>query len=150
MNYKNTPFSSRCILPPDWPKIRYFTPREFRHPAFMGFEFVQWLDELRNKLGFPIVITSDHRTVKYNAEIGGAPDSAHCDVPCNAVDIGERPRADDPNWNRSRFRIVETALEMGCSRIGMYANGSLHLDLCHDKRPSERLWRVVGKVPSHF
>jgi uncharacterized protein YcbK (DUF882 family) len=113
----------------------------------MGFEFVKWLDKLAEQSGVPITITSSYRSKAYNAAIGGATDSAHVDVPCNAVDIGERPRDDDPNWNYSRWMIVETAMLLGCRRIGTYADGSLHLDMTHDQRPAPRMWRVVGAIP---
>ena len=70
-------------------------------------------------------------------------DLAHEHVPCNAVDIGERPRPSDPGWRYSRWRIVTAAIEKGCERIGSYANGSLHLDMTHGRQPSPRMWRVA-------
>jgi hypothetical protein len=89
------------------------------------------------------VPTSDWRSDDYNDQVGGASDSAHEEVPCNAIDIGERPRPDDPSWNYSRWRIVTAAINLGCKRIGMYANGSLHLDRTEGRRPSPRIWRVA-------
>lgn len=139
-------FSSRTIQPKDWDAIKHFLPSEFSHPDKLGYEFVLWLDQVRELAGVPMTITSSYRTPEYNKRVGGATDSAHTDVPCNAIDIGERPRADDPNWNRSRYQIVRAALVNGCTRIGTYANGSLHLDRTEDKRPGERMWRVVGRV----
>lgn len=127
----------------DWAGIVHFRPGEFRHPDKMGVEFMRWLDELRRVANVPITVTSSYRTRAHNARVGGAADSAHCDVPCNAVDIGERPRASDPNWNYTRWQIVQAAMALGCQRIGLYANGSIHLDLTHDERPAPRLWRVV-------
>lgn len=139
-------FSSRTMTEEDWKRIKYFTPAEFKNPERMGFEFLQWLDMLRAAVGMPMVITSSYRSPEYNAQVGGAKDSAHTDVPCNAVDFGERPRPDDPNWNRTRFAIVKNALLFGCERIGTYANGSLHIDRSENKRPAAVMWRVVGKV----
>ena len=143
---KPKPFSSRCMTLDDWRALKYFTRGEFSAPDKMGLEFMLWLDELRRAAGVPMHITSSYRDPAHNERVGGAGDSAHCDVPCNAVDIGERPSAIDPNWNYSRFRIVSLALAMGCQRIGTYANGSLHLDMTHATRPAPRMWRVVGKV----
>jgi hypothetical protein len=140
------PFSSRTMTAADWKEIKHFRPSEFRRPSRMGYEFVKWLDAVREGAGVPMVITSSSRTTVHNADVGGATNSAHTDVPCNAVDVGERPRKDDPNWNLSRWAIVSTAIALGCKRIGLYADGSLHLDMTHDRRPAPRMWRVVGSI----
>jgi uncharacterized protein YcbK (DUF882 family) len=137
------PFSTRVMRPEDWLQIRHFKASEFQKPHLMGVEFVRWLDELRHKAGVPMHITSSYRTPEHNAEVGGASDSAHTDIPCNAVDIGERPSPEDPHWNYTRWQIVTTAVALGCQRIGTYADGSLHLDMSHAKRPAPRMWRVV-------
>ena len=140
-------FSSRTMKPEDWAKLEHFNADEFKSPEKMGFEFMLWLDRLREEAAVPMTITSSYRDKKYNKKVGGASDSAHIDVPCNAVDIGMRPRPSDPNWNYTRFRIIRAAILSGCQRIGTYANGSLHLDMTHDERPAERMWRVVGNEP---
>lgn len=137
-------FSTRTMKPGDWPIIKHFKPAEFKNPEKMGYEFMVWLDKLRLKAGVPMTITSSYRSAAYNKSVGGAANSAHVDVPCNAVDIGMRPRPDDPNWNFSRWQIVMAARDMGCKRIGSYANGSLHLDRTEAKRPAPRMWRVVS------
>lgn len=138
------PFSTRTMTASDWASLTHFDPDEFRAPEKMGWEFMRWLDKVRGDAGVKMVITSSYRTPAENAAAGGAPDSAHIDVPCNAVDIGMRPRPDDPNWNFSRFQIVAAAMNNGCQRIGSYAGGSLHLDRTEDRRPAPRMWRVVG------
>ena len=137
-------FSTRTMKPEDWARLEYFDADQFKAPEKMGFEFMLWLDSVREKAGVPIVITSSYRDKAYNKKVGGAPDSAHVDVPCNSVDIGMRPRPSDPNWNYSRFQIIKAALDLGCQRIGTYANGSLHLDRTEERRPAPRMWRVVG------
>jgi len=134
------------MLAADWQVVKHFKPEEFAAPTAMGVEFIRWLDVLREQAGVPIVITSSYRTKAHNAAVGGASNSAHTDVPCNAVDIGERRRPDDPNWNHSRYAIVSTAIALGCRRIGTYADGSLHLDMTHDTRPASVMWRVVGSL----
>ena len=136
-------YSSRVMTPNDWSYIRYFKPNEFNHPMKMGFEFVKWLDDLRHAINLPISITSDYRDEERNRAVGGANDSAHTDVPCNAVDIGERPNPRDPNWNLTRFHIIAYAIKNRCSRIGLYSDGSIHLDMTHGERPSPRMWRKV-------
>jgi uncharacterized protein YcbK (DUF882 family) len=129
----------------DWAGCPHFPPTEFKNPEKMGFEFMMWLERVRVKANVPMVITSSYRSPAYNTQVGGAKDSAHTDEPCNAVDIGMRPRpGDDPNWNYSRWQIVMAARDLGCQRIGSYANGSLHIDRTEDKRPAPRMWRVVA------
>ena len=139
------PFSTRTMRPEDWAEIKHFTPDEFAHPEKMGYEGMKWLDMLREQAGVPIVITSSYRTPEHNASMRppGAKNSAHCLVPCDCWDIGERPRPDDPQWTYSRFRIVSAAILMGCKRIGSYSDGSLHLDRAEDTHPAPRMWRVV-------
>lgn len=127
----------------DWNKVKYFTPAEFARPELMGWEFVMWLDTVRHVANVPMDVTSSYRTAAHNRAVGGAADSAHCDVPCEAVDIGMRPRPDDPNWNMSRFQIIFTACQLGCVRVGTYADGSIHLDRTEPRRPSPRMWRIV-------
>ena len=131
------------MRPNDWRTLKHFTPAEFDHPERMGYEFLHWLDRLRELAQVPIHITSSYRSPEHNAAVGGASDSAHTDTPCNAVDIGERPTADDPNWNRARWQIITSAIALGCQRIGTYADGSIHLDMTHNKRPAPRMWRTA-------
>lgn len=140
-------FSSRTMIATDWRRIRNFRPEEFKEPEKMGLEFVLWLDLVREEAAVPMRITSSYRSPAYNAAVGGASNSAHTDVPCNAVDIGMSPRANDPNWNHTRYQIVSVAMRRGCKRIGTYQNGSLHLDRSEDTRPAPRMWRVVGSEP---
>lgn len=139
-------FSTRTMTDADWKEVKHFHDGEFREPDKMGFEFVRWLDQLREKAGVPITISSSYRSPAHNRKVGGARNSAHTDVPCNAIDIPESPRVDDPNWNATRWAIVEAAIALGCKRIGMYSSGALHLDRSEDSRPAPRLWRVVGNV----
>lgn len=136
-------FSTRTMREEDWDDCPHFPKTEFKEPERMGYEFLMWLEKVRVKANVPMTITSSYRSVAYNTAVGGAKDSAHTDTPCNAIDIGMRPRTDDPNWNYSRWQIVMAARDLGCQRIGSYANGSLHLDRTEEKRPAPRMWRVV-------
>ena len=136
-------FSSRKMTDADWPSIKNFGKDEFNYPAEMGYEFVVWLDEVRHRAGVPMHLVSDHRPPERNAAAGGASKSAHMDLPCNAIDIGQRPTLPDPNWTRHRFRIIKAAMDAGCVRIGMYPSGSLHLDRAESTHPSPCLWIVA-------
>lgn len=138
-------FSKRVMTPADWAKLApYFKPSEFKEPMKMGYEFMMWLLQVRKDAGVPMNPSSSYRSPAYNKSVGGATDSAHCDVPCDSVDIAMEPRPDDPNWNYSRFKIMKAALDNGCQRIGTYQNGSLHLDRTEHERPAPRMWRQVG------
>lgn len=141
-------FSIRVMTDADWATLKHFTKDEFHHPEQMGVEFMLWLDTVREDAGVPMHVTSDYRSHDHNTEVGGAVDSAHCDIPCNAVDIGMRPTPEDPHWNFSRWQIVSSAMKHGCGRIGTYADGSLHIDRTETARPAPRMWRVVDS-PAH-
>lgn len=141
-------YSTRCMTPADWPQSTYFTASEFKVPEKMGYEFMLWLNKVRALAGVPMTITSSYRTPAYNASVGGAQDSAHTDTICEAVDIGTRPTAGDLHWNTARFYIIDAALKLGCRRIGIYPNGSLHLDRTESHRPAPRLWIAVDH-PAH-
>lgn len=136
-------FSTRTIQVADWPTIEFFKPHEFKNPEKMGLEFMQWLDQVRARAGVAMTVSSSYRTPAYNKAVGGAKDSAHTDVPCNAVDILKKPSPSDPNWNYARWRIISAAMELGCTRIGLYPNGSIHLDRSEHERPAPRLWVMV-------
>ncbi len=136
-------FSTRLMTNEDWPTIKFFKKEEFIYPEKMGFEFVCLLDKIRDKAGVQMVISSSYRTKQHNQEVKGAKESAHCDIPCEAVDIKKHPKdSSDINWNLARFRIVQAALSLGVTRLGVYANGSLHLDKSQ-ARPQNRIWIKV-------
>ena len=136
-------YSTRCMTEEDWARLKYFEMGEFKAPLKMGYEFMLWLDEVRKRAGVSMRPTSSYRSPEYNKGVGGAADSSHTDEPCNAVDIGKDPTPGDPHWNRARFAIVKAAIELGCTRIGFYPNGSLHLDRTEGRRPANCLWNAV-------
>jgi uncharacterized protein YcbK (DUF882 family) len=131
------------MKPADWNKLKFFKPAEFNNPENMGYEFMLWLDALREEVGVPMRITSSYRSPIYNSRVGGATDSAHMDIPCDSVDIGLVGHPDNENY--ARYRIMKVALsdKFNCRRIGTYADGSLHLDKTDHIRPAPRIWRVV-------
>jgi len=136
-------FSSRTLSPAEWAALTHFSADEFQHPEKMGYEFMLWLDGVREQAGVPMHVSSSYRSRAYNLAVGGAADSAHVDEPCEAVDIAKSPTAEDPNWNHARFCILRAALLGGCTRFGFYPNGSLHIDRTESVRPAERLWNAV-------
>lgn len=137
------PFSSRTMTPDDWGELRHFAPAEFNRPEMMGWEFIRWLDAVRQVAGVAMRITSSYRTPERNAAVGGAEDSAHTDVPCEAVDVAVVRTATDPNGHYARYQIVSVAMQLGCVRLGVYPGGGLHLDRSEARRPAPRMWNAV-------
>lgn len=132
-------FSTRCMRAEDWSKVApEFTPQEFNHPEKMGYEFMLWLHQVRLKLGMSLRPSSDYRDDGANENAGGASKSAHMDTPCDAIDFSAKDMT-----AVKRFKLVEVAMKLGCQRIGIYENGSVHLDRTEDKRPSPVIWVKV-------
>lgn len=112
----------------------YFSDKEFSCKCGCGknnidIGLIVLLNELREKVGFPLVINSGCRCEKRNAEEGGAKDSAH--LLGFAVDI----RAIS---SHTRFIIKRTAYDMGFERIGT-GKTFIHLDVDFSK-PQEVEW----------
>ncbi len=86
------------------------------------------LNMMRTLYGKPLVVTSGARCKKYNAEIGGVPNSAHLPHPdtsqCRAVDIYV-------NNSRDRFNLLSIALRSGITRIGI-GTDFMHFDVASD------------------
>ena len=58
--------------------MRWFRPREFRHPELVEAEAAHFLDAMRETYGAPLVLTSDARTPEENAAArGSSPTSLH-------------------------------------------------------------------------
>lgn len=108
---------------------KYFSPSEFRRcnpPCFitdMKPEFLELLDNVREKAGIPMVLNSAYRSKAYEFSKGRNGTSTHCKG--TAVDV----RA---NASANVFKIVKAALECGFRRIGI-GNRFVHLDVDPDK-----------------
>ncbi|MFI5224600.1 MAG: D-Ala-D-Ala carboxypeptidase family metallohydrolase, partial [Nitrospirales bacterium] len=83
------------------------------------------LDSIRSTIGRPLIVLSGWRSDEHNAEVGGVDSSAHTDG--LGVDIACRE-------SRLRFLILQAALNVGISRIGI-AKGFVHLDADTSKPP---------------
>lgn len=133
------------MMPGDWPLLLHFKPAEFPAPEKMGYQHMLRLDRMRREAGVPCKVSSSFRTRKHNKAVGGAADSAHCDGDvdgelCEATDIM-------PLDSHGRFEIVRAAFLVGFERIGIYENGSIHVDSTgepHGHRPNRVLWHVVS------
>lgn len=115
--------------------MRYFSLDEFDSPdskgsgSNMDADLLVLLDELRDRYGKPIRVTSGYRTEKHNAAVGGVPESSH--MRGYAVDIAA-------SSSRERHDLVKLAIQVGFNRIGI-ANSFIHLDNDPDK-PYRVMW----------
>jgi hypothetical protein len=91
----------------------------FRHDEFdsedapgsgisMDANLIHILDQMRERCGFPFIITSGYRTANRNAVVGGSPRSAH--LRGKAADISATE-------DRKRFAVVKAAFEFGIRRL---------------------------------
>ena len=123
-----------------WDTVKYFKLEEFSssdepgsgkniHPIL-----VKMLDELREKVGGPITISSGYRTRALNDKLvknksGAVQDSAHCKG--YACDL----YCPDSLY---RFKLVSKALEIGFLRCGI-GSTFIHVDMDPDK-PQQVMW----------
>lgn len=114
---------------------RHFKEREFQKctPSCslqnMQQEFITLLDNLRDKVGIPIVLNSAYRTVAYEKSKGRSGNSAH--TRGLAVDIRCYNGA-------TKQRLMDAARELGVTRFGV-GKTFLHIDI--DKTlPQNTTW----------
>jgi len=111
----------------DWSKIKYFTADEFRcrysHRVDMDQDFVEALDELRERFGKPIKINSGFRD-RFKHPIEARKNSRGAHTTGKAADIGIR--------GKDAIRLLEIAMEMGVfTGFGISQKGNsrfIHLD----------------------
>lgn len=127
----------------DWSKIKYFEPHEFKcrysHRSDMNQEFMEALDELRERYGKPLHPTSGFRDRrKHPIEARKKSPGAHSLG--LAVDFRiERGEA---------YRLLEIVMEMGVfTGIGINQKGGgrfIHLDMATSKQlkgaPRPTIW----------
>ena len=123
---------------------KYFTVKEFDCKSLPGSginingELVAMLDQLREKLGQPIRITSGFRTEEYNKELQrrgykASDNSEH--LHGYAVDIAV------PN-QEYEFLLIKYAIEVGFTRIGKGNGDFVHLDIGDraGRKNANRIW----------
>lgn len=114
-------------------KFKYFTKEEFACPCGkcenkISDKFISLLDDLRGKIGKPMIVNSGYRCPEHNEKIGGRPNSAHLDGV--AADISVKD-------SRTRYNLVSLALEK-FNRVGV-AKTFIHLDIAKNK-PLDVMW----------
>ncbi len=86
-------------------------------------ELLDALQDLRDRLGFPLLITSGYRCAKYNAKVGGSPNSRH--MTGEAVDIAINTKIMNPI--KVRALLSEILKDDRLGGIGV-ANAFIHID----------------------
>ena len=86
----------------------------------MSLVFLSKLDNLRERCGFPFVITSGYRSVRHSAEVN-KPNGGGTHTKGIAADIAV-------SGGVERMKVVKAALDMGFNGIGV-ANGFVHVDI---------------------
>ena len=121
--------------------LRHFSAAEFRCKCGCGAgiermntDLLMMLDELRDRAGIPLVLSSPYRCEAHNRKIGGVNNSAH--TRGYAVDI----RCVD---SHSRFVILQALLEVGFRRIEL-APTWIHVDNDPDKPRDVAFYRHGG------
>ena len=110
-------------------KMKYFNYSEFDSPDVQGSgqlmdkRLLKKLDEIREIVGEPIIITSGFRTPAHNESVNGVESSSH--LKGLAVDIAIR-------HSRMRFKLISALFEVGINRIGI-ADNFIHIDIDPDK-----------------
>jgi len=113
------------IKPDNWPH-RWFSPRELASKGagslLVNHDAISRLDELRERMGQPIIVTSAYRDPIHNARVGGAPKSLH-----------KQGRAFDIRLaGHDKWRLYRMAQDVGFTGFGFY-NTFLHVDTGHKR-----------------
>ena len=118
-------------------KSKFFKDSEFKCKccgvAKMDEEVIQMLDLLRQKCGFPIILTSAYRCPKHNVAVSKTgPTGPH--TTGKAVDVACS--------HEKAYQVVKYAIELGFTGIGVAQKGGsrfIHLDTLeapHYPRPN--------------
>ncbi|WP_053955088.1 YcbK family protein [Inediibacterium massiliense] len=99
-------------------KLSEFVCKEGKNEVIYDYRLIRLLQEMRDKIGRPMIINSGYRSPSYNKKVGGSPRSQH--VLGKAVDI--RVNGFSPE------EIAKIATKMGFTGIGVYKKFT-HLDV---------------------
>lgn len=115
-----------------WDDIKYFTREEFRcqcggkycngFPAEPAEETVRMADEIRKRVGVPLIVNSGLRCKQHNAEVGGVSNSLH--TTGQAVDLSG---SISPAKLHQIAEQVQGEMIPGRGGLGLYSWG-IHID----------------------
>jgi uncharacterized protein YcbK (DUF882 family) len=115
--------------------MKYFSYKEFDSPDMPGSgnlmdeNFLQMLDEVRDKFGKPIVINSGYRSEEHNAAVGGKPKTETSRGSSHMYGLAADIKCDN---SVDRFHLIFLLQETGFQRIGV-AKTFIHVDLDFEK-----------------
>lgn len=111
-----------------FPKLKHFTPSEFKHPDKLDFKLLTLLDEIREHAGVPIKVTDDYRPKASSS-------SHHLGY---AVDISDNLSGLSCG-SRWRFKVLRACFALGIERIGIY-DRHIHIDISTFHDPKVAWW----------
>ena len=115
--------------------MKHFSYKEFDSPDMPGSgnlmdeNFLQMLDEVRDKFGKPIVINSGYRSQEQNAAVGGKPKTETSRGSSHMYGLAADIKCDN---SVDRFHLIFLLQETGFQRIGV-AKTFIHVDLDLEK-----------------
>lgn len=123
--------------------LRHFQVIEFNDAAHMDEEFLDYLDEVRERAGVPFRLTSDYRDPERNAAAGGEARSLH--VLGRAVDFTVK-RWEPDVLDQVAAAVYLTPRPNNCGRefeiVQSERDRHFHLGLFPDGRPSRLLLKL--------
>jgi uncharacterized protein YcbK (DUF882 family) len=100
-------------------------------------DLVDILSRLEAHMNFELTITSGHRDLAHNNEVGGVPNSEHTYTPAEGVDVLCRQSI-------TRYQMKKWLYANGVRRIGT-GDGFIHIGIAEDK-PQNVEWDYYSKV----
>ena len=101
-------------------KLSEFECKGGSHQVVVDSELIEKLQELRDELGYPLIINSAYRNKEYNQKVGGSPKSQHLKGTAVDISLNNIPYTADE---------VEMIAELiGFDGIGKY-DTFVHLDV---------------------
>ena len=107
-------------------------------------ELVEKLEQLRVRLGKPVILSCGYRCAKHNEEVGGTPNSFHTQGIAADVRI--------TNLGMSPLEVARIAREVGFTGVGVYdgyhgKRGFVHVDVRAVASPGRiAMWGDWGEV----
>jgi len=120
-------------------KLSEFACKDGSIVVLVDYELVEKLQQLRDKVNKPVVITSGYRSVAYNKKCGGIPTSNHL--------LGKA--ADIKISRMTPLEVARLADAFGFKGIGVYPTFT-HVDVQGSTNGKKIYWKVDAKGVKRF